>query len=118
MLRLDWLRTGVFFNDRLPTRVRRSLAKLGADLRTARLKRRLTVDMTAERIGVAKATYLKAERGDPTVSMGVYAMSLFVLGFPDGLADVADVRKDDTGLLLDAERLPKRVRVKKASTPL
>ena len=29
----------------------------------------------------------------------------------------ADVRRDDQGLLLDAERLPKRVRVKKSPTP-
>jgi DNA-binding XRE family transcriptional regulator len=104
--------------DMLPSRVRRSLVKLGADLRTARQKRRLTVDMAAERVGVAKATYLKVEKGDPSVSMGVYAMSLFVLGFPEGLADIADVRRDDAGLLLDTERLPKRVRGKKTPTPL
>ena len=105
-------------SDFLPLKVRRSLVKLGADLRTARVKRRLTVEMTAERIGVAKATYLKVEKGDPTVSMGVYSMALFVLGFPDALADVADVRRDDTGLLLESERLPKRVRLKKTPTPL
>jgi DNA-binding XRE family transcriptional regulator len=57
--------------------VRRSLAKLGFDLSVARRKRHLTAEMIAERVGVAKATYLKVERGDPTVSMGVYAMTLF-----------------------------------------
>jgi DNA-binding XRE family transcriptional regulator len=98
--------------------VRRALAKLGTDLAIARRKRSLTVEMVAERVGVAKATYLKVEKGDPTVSMGVYAMTLFVLGFPDALAEIADVRRDDTGLLLDAERLPKRVRVKKEPTAL
>jgi hypothetical protein len=67
---------------------------------------------------VARATYLKVEKGDPTVSMGVYAMALFVLGFPEALADLADVRRDDTGLLLDTERLPKRVRIKKIPTAL
>jgi transcriptional regulator with XRE-family HTH domain len=74
--------------------------------------------MVAERVGVAKSTYLKVEKGDPTVSMGVYAMALFVLGFPEALGELADVRRDDTGLLLDTERLPKRVRVKKGSTAL
>jgi DNA-binding XRE family transcriptional regulator len=106
------------FGDVLPSRVRRSLAKLGADLAIARRKRQLTVEMVAERVGVAKATYLKVEKGDPTVSMGVYAMALFVLGFPEALGDIADVRRDDTGLLLDTARLPKRVRIKKVPTAL
>jgi DNA-binding XRE family transcriptional regulator len=104
--------------DVLPPRVRRSLQKLGADLATARRKRNLTVLMMAERLAVAKTTYLKVEKGDPSVSMGVYAMALFVLGFGDALADIVDPRRDDVGLLLDAERLPKRVRTRKAPTPL
>lgn len=101
------------FDDVLPLRVRRTLVKLGSDLAIARRKRKLTAEMVAERVGVARATYLKVEKGDPTVSMGVYAMTLFVLGFPEALADLADVRRDDTGLLLDTARLPKRVRIKK-----
>lgn len=105
-------------DDVLPLRVRRSLAKLGSDLAIARRKRKLTAEMVAERVGVARTTYLKVEKGDPTVSMGVYAMTLFVLGFPEALADLADVRRDDTGLLLDTERLPKRVRIKKEPTAL
>ena len=105
-------------HDFLPARVRRSLAKVGADLAIARRKRSLTVEMVAERVGVARTTYLKVEKGDPTVSMRVYAMTLFVLGFPEALGEIADVRRDDTGLLLDAERLPRRVRVKKQSAAL
>lgn len=104
--------------DVLPPRLRRELAKLGHDLGIARRKRALTADMMAERVGVAKATYLKVEKGDPSVSMGVYAMSLFVLGLHEALGTIADASRDDTGLLLDAERLPKRVRVRKDPTPL
>lgn len=74
--------------------------------------------MMAERLGVAKATYLRVEKGDPSVSMGVFAMTLFVLGFADALPDLVDPGRDDQGLLLDAQRLPKRVRVKKEPTPL
>jgi transcriptional regulator with XRE-family HTH domain len=104
--------------DTLPPKVRRSLVKLGVDLATARKKRNLTAVMVAERLGVAKSTYLRVEKGDPTVSMGVYAMALFVLGFGDALGDIVDPRRDDQGLLLDAERLPKRVRAKKSATVL
>jgi transcriptional regulator with XRE-family HTH domain len=106
------MRSTVF--DTLPVKVRRSLTKFGADLALARKKRNLTTRMVAERLGVAKSTYLRVEKGDPTVSMGVYAMALFVLGFGDALGELVDPRRDDQGLLLDAERLPKRVRTKKA----
>jgi hypothetical protein len=68
--------------------------------------------------GSAKSTYLKVEKGDPSVSMGVYAMALFVLGFGDAIGDIVDPRRDDVGLLLDVERLPKRVRPKKVPTAL
>jgi hypothetical protein len=99
--------------DVLPAKVRRSLTKFGADLALARRKRNLTVGMMAERLGAAKSTYLRVEKGDPTVSMGTYAMALFVLGFGDAFGDLVDPRRDDQGLLLDAQRLPKRVRVKR-----
>lgn len=105
-------------SDTLPAKVRRSLSKFGFDLTLARKKRSLTTRMMAERLGVAKSTYLRAEKGDPTVSMGVYAMALFVLGFGDALGELVDPRRDDHGLILDAERLPKRVRTKKTPQPL
>lgn len=104
--------------DVLPPKVRRSLAKLGADIGIARRKRRLTVQMMSERLAVAKSTYLRVEKGDPTVSMGTYAMALFVLGFGEAMGELLDASKDEQGLLLDAERLPRRIRVKKEPRPL
>lgn len=101
-------------SDVLPSTVKRSLAKFGSDLATARRKRGLTALAVAERMGVSRNTYLRAEKGDPTVGLGVYAMALFVLGFGGPLGALIDVSRDDTGLLLDEERLPKRVRMKKA----
>lgn len=104
--------------DTLPAPVKRDLLKLGQDVALARKKRRLTAAMMAERIGVAKSTYLKIERGDPTVSMGAYAMTFFVLGLGGGLADVVDPRRDDQGLVLDATNAPKRIRRRRASQAL
>ena len=104
--------------DTLPPPIRRALTKLGADIRLARVKRGLTVSMMAERLGVAKSTYLKVEKGEPAVSMGIYVMALFTLGFAEAFADVADPRRDEQGLLLDAERMPKRVRPRKEPRPL
>ena len=103
--------------DVLPSKLRRGLKKFGEDISIARRKRRLTVAMMAERIGVASSTYLRAEKGDPKVAFGVYAMVLFVLGFGDAIAELIDARKDDQGLLLDVERVPKRIRARKNRTP-
>jgi len=102
--------------DVLPVKVKRSLAKFGGDLARARRKRALTVAMMAERMGVAKNTYLRVEKGDPKVTLGIYAMALFVLGFPDVFGTVADASRDEIGLALDEEHLPKRVRVKRPRT--
>ncbi|MGX9147159.1 helix-turn-helix domain-containing protein [Mesorhizobium sp. 128a] len=100
--------------DTLPPKVKRALAKLGADIALARKKRSLTIMMMAERLGIAKSTYLKIEKGDPTVAMGAYAMTFFVLGFDEALTEIVDPKRDEQGLLLDAERMPKRIRVRKA----
>ena len=104
--------------DTLPSKLKRSLGKLGDDIAAARKKRSLTALMMAERVGVAKSTYLKIERGDPTVAMGAYAMALYALGLDKALGEIVDARQDDQGLMFDAERLPKRVRVKKEPQPL
>jgi len=101
----------------LPPKVRASLRKFGSDLLAARRRRGLTVSMMVERTGASKSTYLRLERGDPTVALGVYAMALFALGFGEVLGGLADVRRDEIGLSLEAERLPKRVRVPKARLP-
>jgi transcriptional regulator with XRE-family HTH domain len=109
------MKSAVF--DLMPQRVRRSLSKLGADIGVARRKRGLTTAMMAERLGVSRSTYLRLEKGDPATAAGIYAMALFVLGLGTPLAELADVRGDEHGLLLDAERVPKRVRVKKEPRP-
>ena len=103
-------------HDLLPPPTRRALTKLGQDLATARRKRRFTVAMMVERMGVATNTYRRVEKGDPTVAMGAYAMALFVLGLGNTLGDLVDPKRDDVGLQLDEARLPKRVRVKQTPT--
>ena len=93
--------------------VKRSLLKLGRDLCDARRRRRIPTSLMAARVGVSRSTLLKAERGDPAVSLGVYATMLFVLGLVERIAELADPRHDEVGLALEEERLPKRIRLKK-----
>ncbi len=102
----------------LPPRVLRGLAKLGADIAMARRRRHLTMDMMAERVGVARATYHRVEKGDPVVSMAIYAKTLFVLGLDTPFADLADPGRDDQGLLIEAEEQPRRVRARRETRSL
>jgi len=94
----------------LPLPVKRALAKLGQDIHNARVRRRITTTTMAERAFITRTTLRKVERGDPGVSLGIYATVMFVLGLVPRLADLADSRSDDVGLQLEEERLPKRVR--------
>lgn len=63
----------------------------------------------AERTFVSRATLYKVEKGDPTVSMGIYATVLAILGLAEGLGRVADRINDPLGLDLDEDRLPKKI---------
>ena len=95
----------------LPLPTKRALAKLGDDIRSARLRRRIPTTLMAERACISRTTLLKVERGDPGVSLGIYATVLYILGMTSRIADLADVRADDVGLELEEERLPQRIRL-------
>ena len=97
----------------MPLPVKRALTKLGADIKAARLRRRITMTLMAERAFVARSTLQKVEQGDPGVSLGVYATVLFILGLSERIGDLADSRIDSVGLQLDEDRLPQRVRATK-----
>ncbi len=99
----------------LPAVVSRSLRKLGQDLSAARRRRRLTMALVADRALVSRNTLTRVERGDPGVSMGIYATVLFVLGLADRIGDLADPGTDQVGLALGEEQLPRRVRLPRGS---
>lgn len=95
---------------------RRALDALGANIKTARLKRRISVKGFAERIGVSESTVARLEKGDDGVSIGTLAMACLVLGEIDRISDFLDAGSDDTGLLLDRESLPKRIDRKRTTS--
>ena len=97
-----------------PVPVRRTLAKLGADLREARLRRRIPMALLAERASVSRTTLANIEKGDGGVALGNYARALFALGLLDRLAELADARHDETGLAIASEDLPKRIRQRRS----
>lgn len=103
--------------SKAPMPVGRALRKLGHDIRDARRRRRIPVAILAERASVSRTTLNKVEKGEPGVSLGIYATVLFVLGMIDRLADIADVRHDSVGLELEEENLPERIRLPRRGKP-
>ncbi len=97
----------------MPLPVKRALAKFGADLRVARIRRRIPTTLMAERAMITRTTLAKIERGDPGVSLGLYVTVLFLLGMHERLESLANIRYDEVGLALAEESLPKRVRRKR-----
>jgi DNA-binding XRE family transcriptional regulator len=94
-----------------PYQIERALKKVGADLKTARLRRNLTSEAVAQKIGTSRFAVADAEKGKPSTSVAVYAALLWAYGLVDRLADLADPSKDDEGSRLALARAPKRARV-------
>jgi DNA-binding XRE family transcriptional regulator len=97
----------------LPIPAKKALQKLGADIKDARRRRRIGTALMAERAFISRPTLHKVEKGDPNVSLGIYASVLFVLGLCARLADLVDARVDTLGRTLEEEHLPQRIRLKK-----
>ena len=92
-----------------------ALKRLGQSIQVARVRRRVRQRDLAARMGVSIGTLRALEAGAPGVSMGNLAMALLALGNLSRLDDLADVRQDDIGLLMDVGALPKRVRLRSAA---
>ena len=73
--------------------------------------------LLAERAFISRNTLTRVEKGDPGVSMGIYASVLFVLGMEDRMGDLADAANDPVGLSLEEERLPRRIRASRSKQP-
>ena len=82
---------------------------MGNDIRIARIRRRITMDLMSKRALISRTTLTKIEKGDPSVSLGAYATVIFILGMVSNLSSLLDSNKDALGLDLEEENLPKRV---------
>jgi DNA-binding XRE family transcriptional regulator len=96
-----------------PFPVQRALVKLGQDIRNARRRRRIQIELMAKRASVARSTINNIEKGDPGVGIGIYVTVLFILGMLDRLTTIADAAYDKVGLDLEEESLPQRIRYPK-----
>lgn len=95
-----------------PYAVEQSLKRLGANLRTARLRRNLTIQDMAEKIGTGMRPIADAEKGKPSTGIAVYTAMLWALGLLDQLDEVAVPEKDEEGQTLALGRERTRARIK------
>lgn len=83
-----------------PFPVEQALKRLGSDLRTARLRRNLTIATVAEKIGTGPRAVMDAEKGKGSTGVVVYTALLWGYGLLGQLADVADPARDREGQTL------------------
>ena len=87
--------------DRLPPASLDALAKLGADLAVARLRRRESLASWAARMGVSVPTLMNMEAGEPSVSIGIYLTALWLIGKDLSVGDLAAPEHDSGAIELE-----------------
>ena len=80
-------------NKVLVPQLKEKLKIMGQQIKRARLRRRLPLELVAERAGVSRASVYSVENGSPSVAMGIYASVLMALNGLD--KDLLLIAKDD-----------------------
>jgi len=93
-----------------PFPVEQALKRLGANLRTARVRRNLTIEEAATRIGTGPRAVMDAEKGKASTGIAVYSALLWLYDLLQPLEEIADPSKDKEGLSLEAAKRPTRAR--------
>ena len=69
------------------------LEQMGEQIKLARLRRKLSAELVAQRASIGRATLWSIEKGSPSVAIGMYAAVLHALNGMD--KDLALIAKDD-----------------------
>ncbi len=94
----------------------RYLEQMGSQIKLARLRRKLTAELVAERANISRATLSAIEKGSSSVSIGHYAAVLHALNYMD--KDLLLLAKDDElgRTLQDIDLTTKNRVIKKRNT--
>ena len=93
-----------------PFPVEQAVIRLGHNLRTARIRRKYTIEEVAEKIGTGPRAVMDAEKGKPSTSIAVYSALLWIYGLNQPLEDLASPLKDEQGLRLAGAKEKTRAR--------
>ena len=98
-------------------RLTRLLESVDGNLKLARLRRKYSAEMVAQRAGVSRKTVYRVELGDPAAALGIYARVMQVLRLEQDLATLA--ADDLLGRKLQDAALPTQRRSsRKSNAPL
>lgn len=85
--------------------VQKKLEDLGLRIKLARLRRKLTIEMVAERAKISRFSVREVEKGSPSVAIGIYVNVLMAIGMVKELDNfLAD---DPLGRMLQDDELLK-----------
>jgi transcriptional regulator with XRE-family HTH domain len=90
------------------------LRRWGANLRTARVRRQLTIEQVAERIGTGPRAVADAEKGKPSTAVATYVALLWSFGLLADAERLAAPELDAEGLALARTREPLQPRTRRA----
>lgn len=99
-----------------PYPVEQAIERFGANLRTARLRRNLTIQDVADKIGTGPRAVSGAEKGKPSTTVVVYVALLWAYDLLDEMNELADPSRDEVGLALARQR--ERARAREGSEDL
>lgn len=101
----------------LPPRLKRRASALGERLQNARLRRKLSGVLVAERARISRSTLSRLENGDPSVSLATVCRLLSIYGLDEDLDTLA--ADDEIGRRLQDANLkqPRRAPSAKRGNP-
>lgn len=84
-----------------PYPVEQAIKSLGTNLRTARLRRNLTIEDVANKIGTGTRAVMDAEKGKPSTGIAVYVALLWTYDLIGAFSNLASPSTDEEGLTLE-----------------
>lgn len=82
------------------------MVQTGEQIRLARLRRKLSVEIVSQRAGISRATLWKIEKGEPTVAIGLYLKVLHAINLEKDMLKIA--ADDELGRFLEDAKLQSR----------
>jgi transcriptional regulator with XRE-family HTH domain len=95
----------------LPRKLEENMRIVGEQIRMARLRRRLSVALVANRATCSPLTVARIEKGSPTVAIGIYLRVLYALQLENDILRIA--KDDEMGRMLQDLNLKQRRRAPK-----
>jgi len=100
----------------LPPAAATALKQLGENLAIARVRRKESQRVWAQRLGVSVPTLIRMEQGDAGVGVGVYATALWLVGRVQALPTLVDPQSDRGALELDVREAVRRRAARSAAS--